>query len=101
MTSFRKIATAATCVAVICGAALFWWLHKEQATQRKLAEDARLSRVRAEQGDPKAQFDLGKMYSQGQGVQRDYTASVGWYRKAAEQGDPKAQFDLGKMYSQG
>jgi hypothetical protein len=101
MTSFRKIATAATCVAVICGAALFWWLHKEQATQRKLAEDARLSRVRAEQGDPKAQFDLGKMYSQGLGVPQDYAQAARWNRKAADQGDAHAQYGLGLGYNRG
>jgi TPR repeat protein len=86
MTSLWKIAAPVACVAVICGAAILWWVRKERATERKLAEDAR---VRAEQGEAKAQFRLGYIYSQGKGVSQDYTEAVRWYRKAADQGDAK------------
>ncbi len=37
----------------------------------------------AEKGDAVAQFFLGFMYHQGQGVKRDYAEAVKWYRKAA------------------
>ena len=40
----------------------------------------------AEQGDAKAQFNLGVMYGDGLGVKQDYFEEVNWYRKAAEQG---------------
>ncbi|MDO9795484.1 SEL1-like repeat protein, partial [Glaesserella parasuis] len=40
----------------------------------------------AEQGYSAAQFNLGNMYSQGQGVRQDYHQAVKWYQKAAEQG---------------
>ena len=33
-----------------------------------------------------AQYNLGVMYDNGQGVQQDYKEAVKWYRKAAEQG---------------
>ena len=55
----------------------------------------------AEQGNAQAQFSLGKMYYEGQGVRQDYTQAVQWYRKAAEQGDAEAQFNLGVMYAEG
>jgi hypothetical protein len=61
MTSLRKIAASVTCVAVIGGAAILWPVYKEKATERKLAEAAR---VRAGQGDANAQYRLGKMYAQ-------------------------------------
>ena len=55
----------------------------------------------AEQGDAKAQFNLGVMYANGQGVAQDHAQAVQWYRKAADQGDAKAQFNLGAMYAEG
>jgi hypothetical protein len=58
-------------------------------------------RARAEQGDAEAQFKLGLMYVNGQGVPQDYAQAVGWYRKAAEQGYAAAQYNLGRMYETG
>ena len=55
----------------------------------------------AEQGNAQAQFSLGKMYYEGQGVRQDYAEAVQWYRKAAEQGLAEAQFNLGLMYYNG
>jgi TPR repeat protein len=55
----------------------------------------------AEAGQAEAQFDLGVLYAQGLGVQRDLTAAERWYRKSAEQGNAEAEFALGQMYSRG
>jgi S1-C subfamily serine protease len=55
----------------------------------------------AEQGNAKAQFNLGLMYNNGQGVPQDYKEAVKWYRLSAEQGDAKAQLLLGAMYDKG
>ena len=55
----------------------------------------------AEQGNAEAQFNLGLMYDNGQGVCQDYAQAVQWYRKAAEQGYAEAQFNLGVMYANG
>jgi len=54
-----------------------------------------------EQGDAMAQYNLGLMYDNGEGVPEDHTEAVKWYRKAAEQGLAKAQFNLGLMYDNG
>jgi len=55
----------------------------------------------AEQGDAKAQEELGLMYLTGRGVEQDDVQAVYWYRKAAEQGNASAQFTLGGMYDYG
>ena len=52
----------------------------------------------AEQGHAKAQYFLGLMHANGQGVTRDYKEAVRWYRMAAKQGDAYAQYWLGEMY---
>jgi TPR repeat protein len=55
----------------------------------------------AEQGHSDAQFILGLMYDNGEGVSKDLKQAVAWYRKAAEQGHPNAQFNLGIYYAKG
>ena len=58
-------------------------------------------RVKAEQGDARAQFNLGLCYDKGHGVPRDYAEAVKWYRKAADQGLAVAQSNLGACYVKG
>ena len=58
-------------------------------------------RVKAEQGDARAQFLLAVEYDKGQGVTQDDKAAVKWYRKAAEQGVDSAQYNLALMYYNG
>ena len=40
----------------------------------------------AEQGNARAQFHMGKMYDQGEGVPQDYNEAFKWYELAAKQG---------------
>ncbi len=61
----------------------------------------RLFRPLAEQGHVWAQYGLGVMYANGQGVPQDYAEAAKWFRRAAEQGFAKAQFNLGLMYGKG
>jgi len=60
-----------------------------------------LWRPLADQGDGSAQFNLGLMYAEGEGVPQDFVAAVAWYRKAADQGYARAQFKLGLMHDTG
>ena len=55
----------------------------------------------AEQGDPRAQNNLGAMYEEGKGVPQDKAEAVKWYRASAEQGLAYAQNNLGVMYYRG
>jgi TPR repeat protein len=58
-------------------------------------------RLAAEQGNARAQYNLGVMHQKGEGVTQDYQEAVKWYRLAAEQGNASAQFTLGYMYDNG
>lgn len=55
----------------------------------------------AEQGDVKAQYNLGVSYENGYGVEKSYTEAVKWYRLAAGQGLDWAQYNLGVCYDNG
>ena len=55
----------------------------------------------AEQGDARAQFNLGVLYFNGQGVSYDPGEAVEWYRAAADQGYGPAQANLALMYETG
>ena len=55
----------------------------------------------ANQGDALAQFNMGVMYYEGQGVNKNYVLARQWYEKAANQGRAAAQAALGWMYFQG
>lgn len=55
----------------------------------------------AKDGNVQAQFNLGVMYRQGQGVAQDDEKAVEWWIKAAEQGHSEAQDNLGLRYARG
>ena len=55
-------------------------------------------RLRAQQGDPYAQFSLGSRYATGEDEAQDYAVAGRWFLKAAEQGMVLAQDTLGAYY---
>ena len=55
----------------------------------------------AKQGDADAQYNLGYMYENGDGVEGDYVIAAEWYEKAAAQGHAKAQNNLAFLYRKG
>lgn len=55
----------------------------------------------AKQGNPSAQYSLGFMFYNGDGMLPDYRQAAKWFRRAADQGDPDAQLSLGLLYAQG
>src|SRR5260221_833643 len=48
-----------------------------------------------------AQYNLGRLYESGQGVEKDVAAAVQWYRRAAEQDLDVAQQHLVSIYRKG
>ena len=48
-----------------------------------------------------AQYNIGVMYENGRGVERNYEAAVKWYRLAMSHGDAEATSNLGVMYAKG
>ena len=59
------------------------------------------TKTEAEKGSAQAQFSLGFMYRDGDGVPKDEAEAVKWFRKAADQGLANAQLNLGFMYYSG
>jgi len=88
-------------VALILGSVFIWRFVRSELSNRQLARDATAFRIRAERGDPEAQFKLGSFYSKGKGVPTDFVEAVRWYRKSAELGYAKAEYNLGYMYQEG
>ena len=86
---FRPVAAIllALALAIACG-------------QQQADKDLQL-REKAEQGILEAQYTLGLMYYEGEGVPQDYAEALKWFRLAAEQGDPRGRLGLGLMYFKG
>src|SRR5205823_2138550 len=102
MTSSWKIAISVSCIVMIAGASIVGWVRREKAIEwKKSSEAVSETRTRAEEGNAKAEANLGNMYFHGRGVPQDYAEAVRWYRKAADQGYAKAQYNLGNMYYYG
>lgn len=55
-------------------------------------------RKAAAQNYANAQYDLGRMYLYGYGVDADYAMALNWFKQAAEQGYVFAQSNVGIMY---
>jgi TPR repeat protein len=55
----------------------------------------------AKQGHAAAQYQLGLLYNNGQGVPRDDAQARQWYEKAANQGHALAQVNLGILFDYG
>ena len=55
--------------------------HESRA--RNYAKAIRWYRLAADQGDARAQFNLGVSYAEGQGVEKDYVSSYMWFNLAA------------------
>ena len=87
-------------IALLCLASLVLSCSRAQQSEA-LRKQFLEAKAKAEQGDAKAQTDLGVCYYHGQGVEKDFAEAVKWYRKAAEQGVAKAQSNLGVCYANG
>jgi TPR repeat protein len=55
----------------------------------------------AERGDANAQYNMGLLFSCGQGVPQDNQKAAEWYKKAAEQGVAAAQYNLAVLIANG
>ncbi len=65
------------------------------------AQDFEEVKRNAEQGNSVAQFSLGLMYFNGDGVPVNKREAFKWFKRSAEQGNPIAQGSLGLMYYNG
>lgn len=108
--SFRR-ATAIAAVGAVCFVAAIWMLAPSIAkllgsqsgfniTSSAEADSSQQSyaelktpelRGLADQGNPAAEYALGKRYANGDGVKQDYRQAKEWYLLAAEKGHVRAQ----------
>ena len=55
----------------------------------------------AEDGNARAQYNLGWMHANAKGTAQDIKEAIKWYTKSAEQGNVNAQYNLGNLYLRG
>ena len=73
-----------------------------EAYERKdYATALKIFRSIAATNNPQAQYNLGIMYQEGQGVPQDYEEAIKWYRMATEQGVATAESMFGISYDKG
>lgn len=58
-------------------------------------------RAKAEAGEFRGQYQMGILYTNGQGVAQDYAAAAAWFERSARLGHAPAQFMLGVAYASG
>jgi TPR repeat protein len=85
-------------ILVLCMSVSFLGCEKKLVAPEGPLEGLRKT---ADQGNAQAQYRLGEMYDNGEGVAADDAEAVKWYRRAAEQGHPGAQWQLGYKYEYG
>ena len=71
------------------------------AFQSAAASEFDETKALADKGLAAAQFNLGLMYANGEGVPENDAEAVKWYRKAADQGIAAAQYNLALKYANG
>lgn len=71
--------------------------------QRKIEDKGQLVpssiRLRAQQGDPRAEYLVGRSYMTG--ASPNYGEAAKWFRQSAAQGSADAEFSLGYLYEHG
>lgn len=98
-----KIRFVAALLAISLGSpALAGWEEAVDAYNKgDYATAATEFRPFAEQGQATAQYILGWIFQNGQGVAQDYAESARWYQRAADKGNADAQYALGSYYMSG
>jgi TPR repeat protein len=69
--------------------------------EKAYAKAAELWRPLAETGNAAAQYRLGSLYMEGNGVEHNDATAFMWFQRAANQGDATAQYNVGASYAEG
>jgi len=70
---------------------------KRPGVAQSKIEAARWYRKAADQGVAVAERNLGRLYYEGRGVEKNYQEAVRWWQKASKQGDKLAQRALEEL----
>ena len=96
-----KITSLLLLLFLVVGLSSVFGAESVDETRKKAEADVAVARKYAELGVAAAQNNLGVMYANGDGVQKDIAEAAKWFRKAAERGSADAQYHLGIMYTGG
>ena len=55
----------------------------------------------ANEGNAEVQYNLGLIYSNGEGVDKNFSKALYWFKKSASQGNVLAEYKLGYIYDNG
>jgi TPR repeat protein len=99
MNFFRKAANAGWAYPMFVLGSIYESGFSNIEPDRKTAKD--WFKKGADLGEVHCQGELGWIYANGIGAQRDYAEAVKWYRAAADQGDPVGAYGLGVRYLEG
>lgn len=97
---YRIIAVVLLLTVQSAGAADFW-AGSTYYLSGDFTAALREWRPLAEEGDARAQYYLGIMYANGEGVPENNRQAAYWFRKSARQGNSQAQYHLGILYANG
>ena len=88
-------------LAVQSAGAVDFWAGSTYYLRGDFTAALREWRPLAEEGDARAQYYLGIMYANGEGVPENDRQAAYWFRKSARQGNSQSQYHLGIMYANG
>lgn len=88
-------------LAVQSASAVDFWAGSTYYLRGDFTAALREWRPLAEEGDARAQFYLGIMYANGEGVPENDRQAAYWFRKSARQGNSQSQYHLGTLYANG
>ncbi len=91
----------AVVMAVTLSAVSFAAFAQGQPSSEEAARVLENAKPLAEQGNANAQYNMGVLYDEGYGVDKNYETARSWYEKAAAQNYAKAEHNLGIMYQEG
>src|SRR5579862_7590452 len=76
-------------------------VRRRERSRTGLCKAAEWYQKAAHAGNISAQNNMGWLYEEGKGVERDYGKAADWYPMAAHAGDLSAQNVLGWLYEEG
>ena len=88
-------------LAVQSAGAVDFWAGSTYYLRGDFTAALREWRPLAEEGDARAQYYLGVMYANGEGVPENDRQAAYWFRKSARQGNSQSQYHLGILYANG
>ena len=96
-----RIIAIALLLAVKSAGAMDFWAGSTYYLRGDFTAALREWRPLAEEGDARAQYYLGIMYTNGEGVPEDDRQAAYWFQKSARQGNSQSQYHLGILYANG